>query len=32
MTAHNDPPRRVRVERNIYRRRTGVLEIGFKDA
>jgi hypothetical protein len=25
-------PRRVRVERNIYRRPTGVLEVGFKDA
>ena len=24
-------PRRIRVERNIYRRSTGVLEIGFKD-
>jgi integrase len=24
-------PRRVRVERNIYRRPTGVLEVGFKD-
>jgi integrase len=24
-------PRRVRVERNIYRRSTGVLEVGFKD-
>lgn len=24
-------PRRVRVERNIYRRLTGVLEVGFKD-
>jgi hypothetical protein len=29
----NDPaPRRVRVERNIYRRSSGVYEIGFKDA
>lgn len=26
-----DAPRRVRVERGIYRRATGVLEIGFKD-
>src|SRR3984885_1582826 len=25
-------PRRVRVERNIYRRASGVYEIGFKDA
>lgn len=24
-------PRRVRVERGIYRRATGVLEVGFKD-
>jgi hypothetical protein len=24
-------PRRVRVERGIYRRMTGVLEVGFKD-
>jgi integrase len=29
----NDPtPRRVRLERNIYRRSNGVYEIGFKDA
>lgn len=29
----NDPsPRRVRVERNIYRRPTGIYEVGFKDA
>jgi integrase len=29
----NDPqsPRRVRVERNIYRRTSGVYEVGFKD-
>ena len=32
MTAPNSQPRRVRLERNIYRRPTGVLEIGFKDA
>lgn len=32
MTAGNDSPRRVRLERNIYRRSTGVLEVGFKDA
>lgn len=25
-------PRRVRVERNIYRRLTGVFEVGFKDS
>jgi integrase len=25
------PPRRVRVERNIYRRASGVNEVGFKD-
>ncbi len=27
----NQIQRRVRVERNIYRRPTGVLEVGFKD-
>lgn len=33
MSKANDPaPRRVRVERNIYRRASGVLEIGWKDA
>jgi integrase len=32
MTAGSDEARRVRVERNIYRRPTGVLEVGFKDA
>ena len=32
MNAVNDEPRRVRVERNLYRRPTGVLEVGFKDA
>jgi hypothetical protein len=32
MTTPNNEPRRVRLERNIYRRPTGVLEIGFKDA
>jgi Phage integrase, N-terminal SAM-like domain len=26
------PPRRVRVERNIYRRTNGVFEVGFKDS
>lgn len=26
-----DAPRRVRLERGIYRRATGVLEVGFKD-
>ena len=25
-------PRRIRVERNIYRRATGVFEVGFRDA
>lgn len=32
MSGAVDEPRRVRVERNIYRRPTGVLEVGFKDA
>ena len=32
MTGSTTEPRRVRVERNIYRRPTGVLEVGFKDA
>jgi Phage integrase, N-terminal SAM-like domain len=32
MTDSKNEPRRVRVERNIYRRPTGVLEVGFKDA
>jgi integrase len=32
MSLSSEAPRRVRVERNIYRRSTGVLEIGFKDA
>jgi integrase len=32
MSRQSDTPRRVRVERNIYRRPTGVLEVGFKDA
>jgi integrase len=32
MTNSTNEPRRVRVERNIYRRATGVLEVGFKDA
>lgn len=32
MTNPTNAPRRVRVERNIYRRPTGVLEVGFKDA
>ncbi|HUA48698.1 MAG TPA: site-specific integrase [Solirubrobacteraceae bacterium] len=31
MSADGDGARRVRVERNIYRRPTGVLEVGFKD-
>lgn len=32
MTVEGNEARRVRVERNIYRRPTGVLEVGFKDA
>lgn len=28
----SDAPRRVRVERNIYRRPSGTYEVGFKDA
>ncbi|MBV9196829.1 MAG: tyrosine-type recombinase/integrase [Solirubrobacterales bacterium] len=32
MTAGGNEARRVRVERNIYRRPNGVLEVGFKDA
>jgi integrase len=32
MSGTGSAPRRVRVERNIYRRPTGVLEVGFKDA
>ena len=32
MSAMAPAPRRVRIERNIYRRPTGVLEVGFKDA
>ena len=32
MTGSATEARRVRVERNIYRRPTGVLEVGFKDA
>ena len=32
MTAPQNEARRIRVERNIYRRRTGVFEVGFKDA
>jgi len=32
MSGPDDVPRRVRIERNIYRRSTGVLEVGFKDA
>ncbi len=32
MSGSSGTPRRVRVERNIYRRPTGVLEVGFKDA
>ena len=32
MTVDKTPPRRERVERNIYRRASGVFEVGFKDA
>jgi integrase len=32
VNTHSNAPRRVRVERNIYRRRTGVFEVGYKDA
>jgi integrase len=32
VSSESDVPRRTRVERNIYRRPTGVLEVGFKDA
>jgi integrase len=32
MTTDSGPARRVRVERNLYRRPSGVYEIGFKDA
>jgi integrase len=32
MRGSTNEPRRMRVERNIYRRPTGVLEVGFKDA
>ena len=31
MSKQNATPRRERVERNIYRRPTGVLEIGYRD-
>jgi integrase len=31
MAESSEAPRRVRVERGIYRRATGVLEVGFKD-
>lgn len=31
MAEPTNTPRRVRVERGIYRRATGVLEVGFKD-
>lgn len=31
MEANKKVPRRVRVERNIYRRASGVYEVGFKD-
>jgi hypothetical protein len=32
VTGSTRSPRRVRVERNIYRRSTGVLDVGFRDA
>jgi integrase len=32
MTDGSPSPRRIRVERNIYRRSSGVYEVGFKDA
>ncbi|HTX33338.1 MAG TPA: tyrosine-type recombinase/integrase [Solirubrobacteraceae bacterium] len=32
MTGQKNEPRRTRLERNIYRRPTGVLEVGLKDA
>jgi len=32
MPLDKTPPRRERVERNIYRRASGVFEVGFKDA
>lgn len=32
MTGSSEGPRRVRVERNIYRRPIGTLEVGFRDA
>jgi integrase len=32
MSQPSEPPRRQRVERNIYRRPTGVFEVGYKDA
>jgi integrase len=32
MSNSETTPRRVRVERNIYRRPTGVFEVGYKDA
>src|ERR1700761_8510354 len=31
MSEDDAAPRRVRIERNIYRRPTGVYEVGFKD-
>ena len=32
MSESNAHARRVRIERNIYRRASGVYEVGFKDA
>lgn len=31
MDENSKQPRRVRVERNIYRRASGAYEVGFKD-
>ena len=31
-TVHTKPPRRIRVERNIYRRPDGKLEVGYRDS
>lgn len=31
MASEVNVPRRIRVERNIYRRANGVFEVGFKD-
>ena len=31
-TTNPKPPRRVRVERNVYRRPDGRLEVGYRDS